>query len=68
VRTDTVTFCGGWNILAHFGERSNSEEQNLSTDGRGLAGFELAFYRGPTRIAEIYVSSYFFKNEMADGF
>jgi hypothetical protein len=27
MRTDTITFCDGWNILAHLNERSNSEEQ-----------------------------------------
>jgi hypothetical protein len=32
MRTDTVTFCGEWNILAHFDERSNSEYKNLTTD------------------------------------
>jgi hypothetical protein len=36
MRTDTVTFCGGWNILAHFDERSNSEKE--------------ISYRGSTRI------------------
>jgi hypothetical protein len=32
MRTDTVTFCGEFDIVTHFGERSNSE--SLAYSGR----------------------------------
>jgi hypothetical protein len=37
VRTDTVTFCGGWNILTYFDKRSNSEEQSMHRRGSAEA-------------------------------
>jgi hypothetical protein len=52
MRTDTVTFCDGWNILTYFDERINSEEQNLTADKGGFDGFGNAFYRGSTRMNE----------------
>jgi hypothetical protein len=39
MRTDTVTFCGEWNILTHFGERSNSEKQGYAPRRRGEEAF-----------------------------